>query len=56
MWKYINWPGQPDGESEMLFNVVTDPFEETNLAKVDQWQGKKRELMERMRVLKAALV
>lgn len=54
-WKYINWNGQPENENEMLFNLESDPFEETNLAGLEEFAEKKDEMKRRMNALREKL-
>jgi arylsulfatase A-like enzyme len=53
-WKYIAWPGQHEHE-EMLFNLIEDPQEETDLAGDSHYAERKAELRQRMLTLKHAL-
>ena len=50
-WKYIAWPGQHEHE-EMLFNLIEDPQEETDLAGNSHYAERKAQLRQRMLTLK----
>ncbi len=50
-WKYIAWPGQHEHE-EMLFNLIEDPQEETDLAGDLHYAERKAQLRQRMLTLK----
>jgi arylsulfatase A-like enzyme len=53
-WKYISWPGHKE-HGEMLFNLVEDPQEETDLAGDPAHAQRKAELRARMLELKRQL-
>ena len=53
-WKYISWPEQ-EQHREMLFNLVDDPLEETDLARDPGFSERKVGLRNRMLALRGEL-
>ena len=53
-WKYISWPEQEE-HREMLFNLVDDPLEETDLARDPGFSERKVGLRNRMLALRGEL-